>query len=120
MSSERVDELLDVLGDERSRAILAALNDQPRSAKELATALDVSLPTVYRRLDDLEGCSLVTSRTAVASDGNHYQRYACALRRVSVVLDGTDYRVEIDRGEADDGDIADRFSDLWSDLSGNE
>ncbi|QLC34501.1 winged helix-turn-helix transcriptional regulator [Halarchaeum sp. CBA1220] len=114
MSPVGADDLLDALGDPRARAVLAAVNDEPRSAKELADALDVSLPTVYRRLDDLQSCELVTARTAVAPDGNHYKRYAATFEELSVRLEGDEYVVEVRRED----DLADRFSDLWSELGG--
>ena len=113
MPSERVDELLDTLGDERSRAVLAAVNDEPRSAKELACALDASLPTVYRRLDDLQDAGLITAHTAVAADGNHYQRYSCTFEELSVRLDDDSYVVEVEWRT----DPAERFADLWDALS---
>ncbi|GGN16924.1 ArsR/SmtB family transcription factor [Halarchaeum nitratireducens] len=116
MHSERVDDLLDALGDERSRAVLAALNEEPRSAKELANALDVSLPTVYRRLDTLEESDLVTAQTTVADDGNHYKQYACAFAALSIRLDGDEYVVDVQRTDG----LADRFDDLWTELSGGE
>ncbi|MFB6079269.1 MAG: ArsR/SmtB family transcription factor [Halarchaeum sp.] len=112
MDVSRAGDVLDALGDERSREILAALSEQSRSAKALSAALDVSLPTVYRRLDALEECGLVTTRTAMDGDGNHYQRYVCALSELSVALDDGEYDVDVEHG----GDAADRFSDLWSSL----
>ncbi|GAA0313154.1 ArsR/SmtB family transcription factor [Halarchaeum salinum] len=114
--SERVGDLLDALGDARSRAVLAALNDEPRSAKELADALDVSLPTVYRRLDTLEESDLVTAQMTVADDGNHYKRYACAFSALSIRLDDDEYVVDVHHEEG----LADRFSDLWTELGGGE
>ncbi|WP_435095951.1 helix-turn-helix domain-containing protein [Halarchaeum sp. P4] len=114
MSFVGADELLDTLGDSRSRAVLAAVNDEPRSAKEVADALDVSLPTVYRRLDDLEACDLVAAQTAVAPDGNHYKRYSSTFEELSVRLEDDAYEVDVRRDE----DLADRFSDLWSELGG--
>ncbi|GAD52954.1 transcriptional regulator, trmB family [Halarchaeum acidiphilum MH1-52-1] len=116
MHSERVDELLDALGDTRSRAVLAALDDEPRSAKELADVLDISLPTVYRRLDTLEESDLVTAQTAVADDGNHYKRYSCAFEELSIRLERGEYVVNVNRED----DLAGRFSDLWSELGGEE
>jgi len=110
--SERVDELLDALGDERARQILAAVTDEPQSAKELATSLEASLPTVYRRIDDLKAADLVSAQTAVAPDGNHFERYTTTFESLSVRIRDGDYVVDIERTEG----IADRFDDLWSEL----
>jgi len=110
--SERVGRLLDTLGDGRAREILAAVSEEPQSAKELTAALDVSLPTVYRRLDDLKAAGLVSARTTVAADGNHYERYSSTFEELSVHLGEDGFAVDI-QGEAD---VADRFSDLWEEL----
>lgn len=46
--------VFDVFGDERSRRILTLASERPRSAEALTERLEVSQPTVYRRLDVLE------------------------------------------------------------------
>ncbi|AFK18787.2 ArsR family transcriptional regulator [Haloferax mediterranei ATCC 33500] len=89
------DELLNVLGDTESRALLVALCREPRSAKELGETLDRSLPTVYRRLDRLCECGLVASTTEVRNDGTHYRRYECTFDRTLVSLSEDGFLVEV-------------------------
>jgi DNA-binding transcriptional ArsR family regulator len=63
------EELLDTIGDEMARRVLIAVSKNPQSAKGLAETCDMSLPTVYRRVDVLMDHGLITEQTAVADDG---------------------------------------------------
>lgn len=88
--------VLDALGDAEARRCCAALVDEALSAQELAEATELSLSTVYRRLNALKQAGLVESRTAADVDGNHYQTFATVDTRIEVeVSDGV--RVRVDR-----------------------
>lgn len=76
--------VLDALGDPETRRCCAALVDGPLSAGELAEATDLSLSTVYRRLNSLQQAGLVESRTAARPDGNHYQTFVTVGTRIEV------------------------------------
>jgi len=108
-----IEEILDTIGDEYAREILAAVSMKARSAKELGEELDLSLPTVYRRIEILEEHDLITSRTLVADDGNHYQVYECNFDSTVIRLEDDEYDIRIYRRE----NLPDRFSKLWDDLS---
>jgi IclR helix-turn-helix domain. len=110
--SRSVEDILDTMGDDYARNILATLSDEPRPAKDLAKACDISLPTVYRRLDQLEEQELVTSNTEVDSDGNEFQRYECNFESTVISLEDDEYDVRIYRKE----NLPGRFSRLWDDL----
>lgn len=58
-SDERHRAVLDCLGDEVSRSILAAAVPEPRAASDLAERCGVSRSTVYRRLNRLVDLGLV-------------------------------------------------------------
>jgi len=110
-----IEEILDTIGDEKARGILAAITEDPRSAKELAEATETSLPTVYRRIEMLKEYELINSKTLVADDGNHYEIYESNF-------DSTVIRLEDDTGEYDiriyrKENVPDRFASLWDDLS---
>jgi DNA-binding transcriptional ArsR family regulator len=109
-----IEEVLDTIGDESAREILAAVSVEPRPAKEVAEEVDLSLPTVYRRIELLEDNDLVKSRTLVAEDGNHYQVYESNFDSTVIRLEDDEYSVRIYRKE----NLPDRFSNLWDDLSG--
>jgi predicted transcriptional regulator len=112
--SERrsVEDILDTIGDDYARDILVALRDEPRPAKELAAVCDISLPTVYRRLELLEEHDLVTSTTRVDDSGNEFRRYECNFERTVISLADDAYTVRIYRSE----NLPGRFSRLWDDL----
>lgn len=108
-----IEEILDTIGDERARRILAAISEESRSAKELAKELDYSVATVYRRIDLLSEHDLINEQTLVAPDGNHYKIYECNFNSTVIALEGDEYDVRIFREE----NLPDRFSQLWDDLA---
>lgn len=108
-----IEEILDTIGDEHARRVLASISREPKPAKELAEDCDLSLPTIYRRVEMLEEHDLVKERTLVADDGNHYNVYECKFESTVISLDDEEYRVQIYREE----NLPDRFSQLWDDLS---
>lgn len=108
-----VEDILDMIGDARARDVLAEVSQDPRSAHELADDLGFAPSTVYRRLDELEEHSLVTSETRIAKDGNHYQVFTCNFESTIVSLDDDEYDVRIFRKE----NLPSRFNDLWDELS---
>lgn len=88
---------IDVIGNETSRQILAALNVERQSVKELATHCNLSEATVYRRLNRLEEHDFVDKKTVVTSDGTHYHLYECQFLSAIVQLRGTDFEVDVVR-----------------------
>jgi DNA-binding transcriptional ArsR family regulator len=109
-----IEDVLDAMGDQYARDVLAAICRESRSAKELAEELDHSLQTVYRRIDLLEEHELVTAHTRIAADGNHHQVYDSNFDSVLISMEDDEYDVRIYRRD----DLPERFGDLWDDLSG--
>ncbi|MCU4925085.1 winged helix-turn-helix domain-containing protein [Halobacteria archaeon AArc-dxtr1] len=105
--------LLDILDDEYARAILTETSVEPMSASTLSERCDASLPTIYRRLETLEGCRLVTEETNLASDGNHYSVYRANLDGFELSLDEGEFSYEVSYREED---VADRFTTMWEEL----
>jgi len=108
-----IEEVLDTIGDEHARRVLAAISREPRSAKDLSEECDLSLPTVYRRIEMLTQYDLVTDQTLVADDGNHYKVYESNFESTVISLEDDEYKVRIYREE----NLPDRFSQLWDDLN---
>lgn len=88
--------VFDALGDAKARRCRAALVDEARSAQELSEATDLSLPTIYRRLNSLQQAGLVESRTTTDTNGNHYQTFTAVDTRIEVEV-GDSIRVRIDQ-----------------------
>ncbi len=107
-----IEEILDTIGDEHARRLLASVSIEPKSAKDIAEECDLSLPTVYRRIETLEEYDLVKDRTLVAEDGNHYKVYESNFESTVISLENDTYQVRVYREE----NIPDRFSQLWDEL----
>jgi predicted transcriptional regulator len=107
-----IEEVLDTIGDQHARRVLAAVSREPKPAKQLAEETDLSLPTVYRRIEMLDEYDLINDRTLVADDGNHYKVYESNFESTVISLQDDEYKVRIYREE----NLPDRFSQLWDDL----
>jgi len=103
-------ELLALLDDEYARAILTETSVEPMSASTLSDRCDASLPTIYRRLDRLGESQLISERTKIAEDGNHYSVYEANLESVALTIDDGSLDVEV---QYRDDDVADRFTRMW-------
>jgi DNA-binding transcriptional ArsR family regulator len=112
--TEAVEEILDTIGDNQARQILALLSQRPLSAKEIADVLDFSLPTVYRRLDLLKEHDLIRADTLVGENGNHYKVFECNFDSTVISLDDAEYSIQVYREDS----LPDSFSDLWDELAG--
>ena len=105
-----IPELLAVLEDDYARRILAEVSVEPMSASTLSERCDASLPTIYRRIDRLKECHLVTEETELAPDGNHYSVYRANLERVELSLEDGEFSVDVTRRHED---VADKFTRMW-------
>lgn len=77
-------ELLELLGDEYTRRVLATVTERPRSGREVMDAADVSKATAYRRLGDLEEAGLVASEMVFDPDGHHHERFHAVVKSVDI------------------------------------
>lgn len=88
-------DVLDVLGDQKSRHLFSYLVEQSATAKELGEATKLSLPTVYRRLNALHQAELIEEQLQVDAEGNHVKAFTASAGRVSIdLVDG--FQVEIE------------------------
>lgn len=101
-----------LLHDEYARSILTATSREAMSARELADTCDASLPTIYRRVDDLVAQGLVVEETELDPAGNHYTTYAAAVEHIDIDIENG----EIDVTITQQSDVADRFTRVWEDI----
>lgn len=106
------DTLLDVFGSESARGILALASVRPLPAKELADRLDVSEPTVYRRLAVLQRYDLVSEDQHIDDEGNHYKTYETNLDRIAFEIEDGEFIVDVRLQR----DLVDQFEQFWGDL----
>lgn len=111
-TDHRADELLDLLGEERVRQILAATSRDPLSAKELSEECDVALSTIYRRVEDMVANDLLVEQTQIETDGSHHSVYEANVDHVDVDIEDGTIDIKMDVRE----DAAQRFSRIWSDI----
>ena len=87
-ADETANDVLDALGDKKTRHCCRVLNGTERSAREVAELTGYSLPTVYRRLNTLRQAGLIESRTQIDPNGDHYEAFTTVAERITVDLDG--------------------------------
>ena len=104
--SERV---LDLLGDDYARQILAYLTREPMLAEELGEKCDGSESTIYDRLDQLHSMGLVSTTLQIDSKGHHRKQYETILTSVNVIFHDGIYEVKLEIKE----DPPDRIARIW-------
>jgi hypothetical protein len=105
-------EVLELLGKEYVRAILAATSREAMAAKELSEDLDADLSTIYRHADNMVDHDLLVERTRIVEDGSHHSVYEANVDHVDVdVGDGT-ITISVRLRES----AAERFSRIWGDI----
>ncbi len=95
-ADEPHDQILDTLGDPKTRHCWYTLATESMSAQELAETTGYSLPTVYRRLHALRQADLITSQIELDPGGDHYESFTAVPTRIEVeITDG--HRVDIEQ-----------------------
>lgn len=92
-------ELLELLGDEYTRRVLAAVTERPRSGREVMDAADVSKATAYRRLGDLEDAGLVASEMVFDPDGHHHEQFHAVVESVDIAFGDDSVSVSLETEE---------------------
>jgi len=107
------DNIIEVLASNESRTILSAASVRPVSAEELEQLCDVSLPTVYRRINVLVEYDLLSEEQAIDPDKGQYKRFRTDLQEVRLVVEdgGFDIEVKLRR------DTVDKLDEVMQDLS---
>jgi DNA-binding MarR family transcriptional regulator len=105
-------DVLDILKHEPSQQILVAASRTPMSAQELADDCDISLPTVYRRVNELAEKEFLETQMQPRDDGNHHRIFETNVERVRIVIENGVLHTNVKFH----GDIVDRFGNFWQDL----
>lgn len=82
------DDVLDALGDPKTRRCFAAIVAEPRDAQGLAEATGFSLTTVYRRLNTLQQAGMIDSRTTLDPGGDHYRTFSAVTTSINIEVEG--------------------------------
>lgn len=108
-------DVFDVFGDELARQILVLASNRPVSADELANQLNVSQPTIYRRVNALLDYDLLSEQQQIDSGGNHYQTVETTLRKAVLEIEDGGYNVSLQMRQS----LADQFESFWTGLDEN-
>ena len=103
-------DVIELLNDDYAREILLAASTEPMSARELSEVCNASLPTIYRRVEDLEAADLLAAQTVPDDEGHHYDIYTTRLERFAVEIDDGTLDAELAFREEH---VADRFTRLY-------
>ncbi|WP_458207626.1 helix-turn-helix domain-containing protein [Haladaptatus sp. NG-SE-30] len=111
------DDLLAIIGDEYVRSILSATSEEAMSAKRLSERCGASLPTVYRRIDDLLEYGFLAEEVEMDPDGNHFKTYEATVEHIEIELVDGNFEVAYSTREED---AVDRFTRMWRQARGDE
>ncbi|MFB6361226.1 MAG: ArsR/SmtB family transcription factor [Halobacteriales archaeon] len=92
LTADTAESVFEALGSETARSILAALEDDPATASDLADRVETSLQNVQYHLGNLEAADLVAEvGTWYSSRGTEMTVYAPTFDRLEFTLtDGAD------------------------------
>lgn len=106
------DNIIEVLASSESRKILSAASVRPVSAEELNEIVNVSLPTVYRRINVLIEYDLLSEEQAIDPEKGKYKRFRTDLKEVRFAVSDGGFDVEVKLRR----DTVDKFADMIGDL----
>lgn len=106
------EKVLDLFGDDLVRRILLLTSDVPMSVAALADELDVSRPTVYRRVNDLVTYGILHEDVELDRDGHHYRTFEPALNEITFRLEDGQLRIDVEMNES----LVEKFDGFLSEL----
>lgn len=90
-------DVLTALNDRQCREIIEALNENPKTASELADELTIPLSSLYRKLNTLAEVSLLETTIDIRRSGKHVTQYSVAFDAITVDFDHGEFEIEIAR-----------------------
>ncbi|GAB7012241.1 MULTISPECIES: helix-turn-helix domain-containing protein [Halolamina] len=112
--SDGGEDVVDLLGDDYVRTILAETREEPKSVEALSDACDADPSTIYRRVERLEAAGLLTDEQRLDPGGHHYKEYDAVLEAVHVHVRAEGYEIDVDYVEEEEP--ADRFTRLYEEF----
>lgn len=104
--------IFDVLGNAQARQILVLADVKPMSAQELADQCGTSLPTIYRRINELVSYDLL-QKQAKTEKGTQYQIFRTDLKKVCFEIDEGSFVVDVKLRRQ----MVDQFEEFWQEFS---
>ena len=81
-TTDELDDVLSLVTQESTRRILAAASGRSCTAEELADRCDISPPTVYRHVTELQERGLLDEKLRVDESGDHVREFETTLESI--------------------------------------
>lgn len=101
-SPAEIGTVFDSLNNEDTRAVIAALDEGPLSAKEVSERCELSMSTTYRKLNRLSDAGLLEEGTAINLDGKHPTTYRRCVDTIAVTITDDGFELELSGGTPTD------------------
>jgi DNA-binding transcriptional ArsR family regulator len=111
-TSVKPSEIIDLVSQEVARHILATATQRECTAEELAEECDVSVPTIYRHVNELQEHGFLDESLRIEQSGNHRKAFETTLERVCLTFADGLVSADIHIRK----DFIDKFSEFWQDL----
>lgn len=96
-----IQRVLEPLDDPDCLAILEAIDEESRSAREIAETCDLPLSTAYRKLELLVDAGIVSQGARLSSSGNHTSEYERLVNDVKLAVSPDGFTLRISRRDVD-------------------
>jgi predicted transcriptional regulator len=94
------EEIIELLANKHSRAILSLTSIKECSAIQLSQELDIPLATVYRKLKILEAAGLAQHvKTIINLQGNEERYFRCAISEATLRINNGIFSVDVKKEE---------------------
>ena len=74
--------ILEAVSDKYSRGILESITYKPKSATEIGMESKIPLSTIYRRLQTLHDCNLISTSGMITEDGKRLFLYKSKIKGI--------------------------------------
>lgn len=92
---ERREAILGVMADKYCRSIIDTTMEKPKSAMEIASDTAIPISTIYRRLQTLHDCKILSISGMISDEGKKFFLYRSKIRALSAVFRGNYIELEI-------------------------
>ncbi len=94
------EEIIGLLADKQSKAILSLTSIKDCSAIQLSQELDIPLATIYRKLKLLEAAGIVQHvKTIINLQGNEERYFRCTISEATIRINSGVFSVDVKKEE---------------------
>ena len=94
-------DLLELLGDEYTQRILLTIIETPHTGREIVEQIDVSRPTVYRRLNALQDAGIVETEMQIDPDSHHCEQFRVVTDQLTIEFGSDGLSAKLDSKDSE-------------------